>query len=331
MKQRLHYIDIAKGLTLLLMMFSHIETLPEFLAAPIGAFCIPMFFFLSGYTFDSALSKSFKELIIKLFKRLVIPFALICLACALSECALFGGLERFGEFYHKMFFNYRVSNAWFIPSLVFVEIMYYAARKLLPDKLSQIVFVAASIGGFVFAYINGPQSAMLFNFDASLIGLSFFHAGKMINTYRQDLKIVHKDWTAVIMIAISFILSNINAFMDEVDTFICMFGNYYGFIPLYFVASIIGVFGILLLSECIEESETLEWFGRNTLYIASMHLTLTTLLKAKMFNVFTMIYGISPIAYWMFEFTLMVLLGVASSFVLQKIYNASMKLLGKIF
>ena len=70
---RYEYIDIAKGIGILLVVWAHI-LLVGWTHRFIYAFHMPLFFFISGYLFKSDKYNSFKDFFKKRFKRLIIPY-----------------------------------------------------------------------------------------------------------------------------------------------------------------------------------------------------------------------------------------------------------------
>ena len=52
MKKRIGYIDMAKGLAIILVIIGHISFTPSMGKTILYLFHIPLFFFLSGFTFS---------------------------------------------------------------------------------------------------------------------------------------------------------------------------------------------------------------------------------------------------------------------------------------
>lgn len=49
--KRIDYIDIVKGITIILMIIGHVSNIPTILRTFIFSFHMPLFFIISGYTF----------------------------------------------------------------------------------------------------------------------------------------------------------------------------------------------------------------------------------------------------------------------------------------
>ena len=71
-KERIRYLDIAKGISLLLVMVSHSCGIPFGMGKYFTAFYIQIFFILSGLTYKSG--RTVGENIFKRFKGIIIPY-----------------------------------------------------------------------------------------------------------------------------------------------------------------------------------------------------------------------------------------------------------------
>ena len=76
MGKRIEWIDIAKGMTILLVIVGHTVTNGTVVRDAIFSFHMPLFFILAGYTFRE---KDWKALLCASVKRLLIPYFLISL------------------------------------------------------------------------------------------------------------------------------------------------------------------------------------------------------------------------------------------------------------
>ena len=74
MKKRIGYLDMAKGLAIILVIIGHSSFVPLRAKILLYVFHIPLFFFLSGFTLNVTKYKSFKEYFLSKAKSLVVPF-----------------------------------------------------------------------------------------------------------------------------------------------------------------------------------------------------------------------------------------------------------------
>ena len=81
-KQRIDWLDIAKGIAIILVIVGHTVANPSPLRTIIFSFHMPLFFILAGYTFRI---KPWKEVLSSSLKRLLIPFLLLVLAWRIPQ------------------------------------------------------------------------------------------------------------------------------------------------------------------------------------------------------------------------------------------------------
>lgn len=73
--QRYKWIDIAKGIGIILVVIGHCNP-PEWLKSFISAFHMPLFFFVSGFVFKPSTEEKYMTRLKKDFLRLVVPYIL---------------------------------------------------------------------------------------------------------------------------------------------------------------------------------------------------------------------------------------------------------------
>ena len=76
-KQRLDWLDIAKGIAILLVIVGHTVNNPSIIRQVIFSFHMPLFFILAGYTFRI---KPWGELLKTSATRLLVPYFLVALS-----------------------------------------------------------------------------------------------------------------------------------------------------------------------------------------------------------------------------------------------------------
>lgn len=75
--KRLDWIDIAKGIAIILVIVGHTVPNPSPLRHAIFSFHMPVFFILAGYTFRP---KPWRELLSGSVSRLLVPYVVLALA-----------------------------------------------------------------------------------------------------------------------------------------------------------------------------------------------------------------------------------------------------------
>ena len=73
MVKRVHYLDYAKGIAIILVVLGHIFSEGN-IKTYIYSFHMPLFFIISGYLFNYSNLNSFKEFIYKRINGILIPY-----------------------------------------------------------------------------------------------------------------------------------------------------------------------------------------------------------------------------------------------------------------
>ena len=168
-KERDICIDVAKGITILLVVYGHLQNPINEL---IYSFHMPAFFFMSGIF---AKEMSLKDTIIKKSHRLLIPFLIYYLymvVMKVGRLALAGKLniESFSLLNEKAIF-YSIGPIWFLVALFYIFVFHslISKRKII---IQWITAIALSILPFLFPYKNPLYVG------SSLLGFMFFFMGK---------------------------------------------------------------------------------------------------------------------------------------------------------
>lgn len=75
MVNRIEFIDIAKGVTILLVIVGHVSTLPSLMKGTIYSFHMPLFFMLSGYFLK--INENVKSLAKRMVSTVLLPYVIV--------------------------------------------------------------------------------------------------------------------------------------------------------------------------------------------------------------------------------------------------------------
>lgn len=168
MEKRLHYLDMAKGIGILLVLIGHLQGDQIFSFSPyIYPFCVfifsfhmPLFFIISGIlmAIKNEENKPFKSIAVNRFKGIMIPyywfsfFYLLVVITALVK----GGIAPKTLFVNIWYVLglYGMNVLWFLPALFMGELLFIWLRKKYTDDriFAAVVFVLFLIV-FVIAYL----------------------------------------------------------------------------------------------------------------------------------------------------------------------------------
>ncbi len=128
MRQRDEYVDVAKGIAILLIVCIHTEVFGVF-GYPLTFIAVPVFFFMSGF-YDRTES-GLKVWLPKSLKSLILPaFIWIVLVTAYVQFLGFVKDKSWGELPFG-WYNVVGNNgpAWFLFALLFAKILVWAMQK----------------------------------------------------------------------------------------------------------------------------------------------------------------------------------------------------------
>lgn len=291
-KQRLDYIDIAKGIGILCVIWGHIVT-NNFSGSFIYAFHMPLFFFLSGMFFNGAKYTSFFDFIKKRGRRLLVPYVIYSVV-TWAIWAVFNRLtgnntvniwqslletvyaRGSGQFLHHN------SALWFIPCLFAVEIMYYFVSKL---KRWLIIPVCLLISGvsMTLEHFFGEEYLFLlpWNLDAAMMALPFYAVGNVFS-WKPELHNRLLDYTRnhiIISIAAVMILFAVVGVLTKFFGTVSMGHSYYGNEYIFHIRALMGSFAVCWLSVLVSQAkyigklkQGLKWFGENSLDVMCTHI-----------------------------------------------------------
>lgn len=114
---RTRWLDIAKGITIILMVLGH-TSIPEFVSRFIWAFHMPLFFIASGWTTNWG-QKSMLEFTCHKFRTIMVPFFVYSAIVLSIEQIVFGG-AIFQNWLEK---GWQGNALWFIPVLFLSSIL----------------------------------------------------------------------------------------------------------------------------------------------------------------------------------------------------------------
>ena len=280
-KERIEWIDIAKGLAIMVVVIGHTVPFESFARNVIFSFHMPLFFILSGMTFRIAENrKEFLNRLKKDSKRLLFPlFILISIQYAI-EFAVNGrymwhdAIDLARIFVKRIFWSSAVSvngdaslclgMLWFLVSL-------FTARQLLNllnivfknyDHLAMAVLLGAA-GMFL-----GARGIMLpFNIDVSLLAAAFL----LIGVFARDHKQIISQYRYVMMLVSAVIWSTCLYF----DLYIEMGSRHYPYYGLSICEAVSGSFLVCVISNDIVKNKLVNIvigkLGRISMWIYGIH------------------------------------------------------------
>jgi acyltransferase len=261
---RLKYIDVAKGIGIILVLIGHILPTNSIVFKIIYSFHMPLFFIISGFLFDKD-KYTLKGLVKKKFKIYIIPYFVISFVCLI----LFGR-ESIVKYSLGILYSYgnlkympNCSPLWFLTCLFLTEIIF-----IIILKRSTKPYISIGICLLLGVIYNQTVNYHLpWNLDVSLFAIGFMYFGLVIKQYKLLNRYKHKY--SIILLIMAYI-------SVEYNSTISLNGRMYGNILLTCISGITISFLVLRYSKYLEGNKVLKFYGENTLFIMGYNYAINT-------------------------------------------------------
>lgn len=276
---RLSWIDISKGIGIILVIYGHTLYSEEYRYL-IYAFHMPLFFFLSGFTFNyEKYSNKLLLLLHKTTKGILLPYLFFALL-SYGNWLLQNGSTIQGSLFHlsgivygnssSLFFNVVL---WFLPCLFLTKITFALLAKFLPKKELIIVsLVLFSVIGYIIS-LAPFELKLPFGIETLFTAIVFFGMGALWTThYHHSLRPFLKKhasrlFVASVAICSMFAYLNYQIYGHQIDLRLNHLGNYFYF----YLASLTGIISVLFISKFINKNLVLEKIGKYSLVLFALH------------------------------------------------------------
>lgn len=307
MENRIHWIDVARALAILLIVFGHIIGHCDKLGLVlyyIQAFHVPIFFVISVFLFKTKEKQKYKGFVWQKFKRIMVPYFVFgllflvpyfILGSSVSEDLninneLSIGKSLLGIIYgngHDQLLKQN-SALWFLPCLfIMYQIFYfidYLKKKIKKNSSAQeyIIFLLLAVLGVTNYSI--PHVRLPWGIDIAISLSVFFELGSIIRNIKEKEKKIFIDnyFVAVILLIIGGIICFVNKEVSCMDYF---FGNYWLFL-LSALSTIVAVF--ILLSK-LPRIRFMEEIGKQTMGILIFHKLIVLIFQTKLGGISTLL------------------------------------------
>lgn len=281
------YIDIAKGIGIIVVVFAHNMHLYS-VRAHLFPFAVHFFFFMAGYNFNlSKYSREPLRFVRTRVLRLMLPYLAACICSYLfyevtapmlslppiNAASAWDGIMS--GYLPDLEFNIVL---WFLPALFFVDMIFLA----LGYKLKGVYFFAAimlvTAAGFV---LGKYDQQIILSFDIAMTVQFFVYSGYMLrqsNLLEKTMQAAGESFlkfistTSFFLLLIAVIVYNANQIVPDIPT------RAYGNPFLFFSAGLSGSIVVLMTSFFIATlfhryiGRTLALIGRASLDILIAHI-----------------------------------------------------------
>lgn len=271
-KVRINWIDLYKGILILLVLVGHISQ-NKYINTFIYSFHMPAFFFISGYLY-----KTKKHFIKQKFKSIMIPYFFFSLLTyiywVLIERKLRNQTQNiFGTGFNILLMRggndayvYNIA-LWFLPCLFFIEVIYYLIRNLIRrEKICDIFLIVCSIlTTYAFTFLK-TEHRLIFSLDTVLITIGFYALGNLFKITKILSKKIDKKF--IIGIAVNlFFLVIVSKYYGRYDLNNLIINNVLGL----WLCACLGIMLIYMVSKLFNNNLWIEWLGKNSIIILVLH------------------------------------------------------------
>ncbi len=264
-KQRIEFIDLAKGFCIILVVIFHSDLSDDF--PVLMALRMPLYFILSGLFFKDY--GKFLIFLVKKINRLVIPFlfffslGLLLRTCTDPESSLYNLVVQ-------PFFSPSVVNEpiWFLICLFWVNMLYYFVHMRVSSVLLRsTICIALGVSGLLLDY----YSIYLPLFLASAFSATpFFFVGVMIRKLPVLYDTDHDK--AILAFAVMVLIAVITyCLMGYTPQIAFQHNRYTGNYPEIIIVSVLMVTCFLILCKAVKWLPVISYFGRYSIIVLGVH------------------------------------------------------------
>lgn len=277
-KQRIDYIDLAKGLCILLVISNHID-LGEFLyknehvSSFFFSFRMPLYYMLSGL-FLSIKDNNYFDFVQKKINRLIVPFVFFVTITNIYSFIKHTITHSDFIYSSPLLFLFRENSyglmnnpLWFLFSL-FTTYMLYAALHYLFHGKKTYIYAGTVLCGCIGYFLGKMHINIPFYLDTSLTCLPFVTMGSII---RNETNLLYGKMSKSFCIGSAAILFLITFFLCGDTGSIFTLNSYDCNILSLFVTGILGSTSILLICKAINKLLIISYMGRYSIIVLGVH------------------------------------------------------------
>jgi len=284
MQQRIAWIDILKGIGILLVVFGHIT--PDGTAKTfIYSFHMPLFFFVSGYVFDPYRHPQYRDFFIKRFKSIILPFILFYVLSHIVSLIISSVLASQPlaaiHYYHPLLglfianseWTQAVNNVplWFLPCLFITVNILYLLRISFQFSITQLAVSLLIISILAFMESTYRAASLPWMLDTALTAVVFSGCGLIAKTIQHDgLKFLPRSRASAVALFLAFLGVTIYCSFanGRVDMNTRHYGNYF----LFYGAAVSGILACAMLARAMPPIPILSYMGMHSITILVLHL-----------------------------------------------------------
>lgn len=262
---RIPFLDVAKGIAILLVVMVHVGVPEPFLGAYSAK--VPIFFFISGLFFKKSIengnyiSKKSKSILLPFAIYYIISYILFYIIVAVNPDFISGdsSFSFIDPVKQRSLFN---GPLWFLLSLFEVEAVFYLIYNYIKhEALRALLVLIIALMGFVLSF---TKTFLPLWIDASCVALMYFYFGyvfSLSNVQQKSIPIVYLiDFGILTYVLYLLMPVNIGLSLNQYSNY--LFAITSGALIILF---------FLIVSKLLNRVTALSWIGSNSLIILCTH------------------------------------------------------------
>lgn len=273
------WLDWVRTIGIYLVVLGHLM-LPPLEKNWIYAFHMPLFFFISGFLFNSQKWHNFSSFLIAKTRTLLWPYFFLNIVTYIlwvikMQVEPDSSVSIINAFFQIFYGGVLPHNTplWFLMALFIVEIIVF----VLLDKVNKFCIL------FIFVVLSWTTQYVgwvPFYIDAAIVGVPFYIAGYL---YKDKIRLLLslRFW---LLVVIGILLTLLTLLLSQWNGRVDMFSNGFGAnFSLFWLNAIVGIVLMFVLGKlcdrCLGNVTFIRFISRNTIIILALHITVIRLLK----------------------------------------------------
>lgn len=277
--ERIGWLDMAKAFAILMVFIGH-KTANNHIEQYIYSFHLPLFFWLSGFTFNAGKYSSFRIFLYRRIRTLLVPYFVFAISSFLFWFVVVRSLSIRGEVlslnplypFFGIFYSIGVGSwrqpldtaLWFLPCLFVTEMLFWLMSKYVHGFALAVALIISAIVGYcssIWSPFRLPWSA-----DVALTAVVFYAAGNLTKYEDERVNKLQPLWriAAMVLLAVSsFSLSLMNSKAD-------MNYNFCGNPLLFYSAAFAGIYFWYGVIRTLPTIRAVSYMGQNTIIMIGL-------------------------------------------------------------
>lgn len=289
MKTRIQWIDIAKGLGIILVIIGHAGT-PNIIGKYIYGFHMPLFFIISGYLYSSIhQSGSLKELIQKRYKNYLVPYFVLGLINwiinIVHESFSIQGKELWSSTAkHALGVLIGVSSngflpnctpIWFLPCIFLSTIYLYCLLTIKNMPLRLIICLCGLDIVKLLCHIKTPHQ-LPWHFDTAILGCILM----LIGYEMKERKLLDDNKLKPIWVCVLFLIGIFFITKNDSHTMLDMNNSLYGNLIFMLCGSVCISYVFMWICTHIRKCDFISCIGRGTIIVMGFNYIFNDIIKS---------------------------------------------------